>query len=43
MRILIVEDDERVADALAGFLSRAGYAIERTGGKFDGTSTSPGV
>ncbi|MBS1675485.1 MAG: response regulator transcription factor [Actinobacteria bacterium] len=28
MRILIVEDDERVADALAGFLGRAGYAIE---------------
>jgi len=31
MKILIVEDDERVADALAGFLSRAGYAVERAG------------
>lgn len=29
MAILIVEDDERVADALAGFLGRAGYAVER--------------
>ena len=29
MKILIVEDDERVADALAGFLGRAGYAVER--------------
>ena len=31
MKILIVEDDERVADALAGFLGRAGYAVERAG------------
>ncbi|MFB7844660.1 response regulator transcription factor [Microbacterium sp. NPDC056052] len=31
MKILIVEDDERVADALAGFLGRAGYAVERVG------------
>ncbi|WP_295014661.1 response regulator transcription factor [uncultured Microbacterium sp.] len=31
MSILIVEDDERVADALAGFLGRAGYAVERAG------------
>ena len=29
MKILIVEDDERVGDALAGFLGRAGYATER--------------
>ncbi|GAB6858465.1 response regulator transcription factor [Microbacterium xylanilyticum] len=31
MKILIVEDDERVADALSGFLGRAGYAVERAG------------
>jgi DNA-binding response OmpR family regulator len=29
MKILIVEDDKRVGDALAGFLGRAGYAVER--------------
>ncbi|MBS1698849.1 MAG: response regulator transcription factor [Actinobacteria bacterium] len=31
MKILIVEDDDRVADALAGFLGRAGYGVERAG------------
>ncbi|MGN8024902.1 response regulator transcription factor [Microbacterium sp. 22242] len=35
MKILIVEDDERVGDALAGFLGRAGYATERA---MDGSS-----
>lgn len=31
MKILIVEDDERVADALGAFLRQAGYTTERVG------------
>ncbi|MGO3146723.1 MAG: response regulator transcription factor [Leucobacter sp.] len=31
MEILIVEDDDRVADALGTFLGKAGYASERVG------------
>ncbi|MFG2979537.1 response regulator transcription factor [Streptomyces sp. NPDC048331] len=35
MRILLVEDDDRVADALAGALRRNGYDVQRAGNAHD--------